>query len=170
MRQTPLCPAVMPSGSTCYTVLPSPAGKPGGASVSVKKPPTASFTEEESSHLWGRSSAELSEGGGRGRGGWGRGGRSPRPALPVRPCGCGLSFHVVLSPSSSPVVCVKRALSDWIRTSQDVPCGFLVGMNTCMFAVMSWGVECASWKMLGAGNNKKGEPCCFLQWELTVSS
>ena len=108
--------------------------------------------------------------GGRGRGGWGRGGRSPRPALPVRPCGCGLSFHVVLSPSSSPVVCVKRALSDWIRTSQDVPCGFLVGMNTCMFAVMSWGVECASWKMLGAGNNKKGEPCCFLQWELTVSS
>lgn len=73
MRQTPLRPAIIPSGSSCYTVLPSPAGKLGGARVSVKKPPTAFFTEEKSSHLWGRSSAELSWGGaGPGRMGAGR--------------------------------------------------------------------------------------------------
>lgn len=140
MRQTPLRPAIIPSGSSCYTVLPSPAGKLGGARVSVKKPPTAFFTEEKSSHLWGRSSAELSRGGaGPGRMGAGRQVAPPSTACaslwlwPFIPRG----LKSQLSPSSSPVVCVKRALSDRIRTSQDVPCGFLVGMNTCMFAVMS---------------------------------
>ena len=58
MRQTPLRPAVIPSGSSYYTVLPSPAGKPGGASVSVKKPRAAFLNEEESSHLWRRSSGK----------------------------------------------------------------------------------------------------------------
>ena len=105
---------------------------------------------------------------GRGRGRAGGGSRSP--ALPVLPGSHGLSFHMVLSPSSSRVACVKRALSDWIQTSQDVTGGFLVGMNMYMFAVLLWEVKCASWKALGAGNNKKGEPFCFLQWELAVSS
>ena len=58
VRQTPSCPAVIPSGSSCYAVLPSPARKPGGASVSVKKPQTAFLTEEKSSHLWRRPSGK----------------------------------------------------------------------------------------------------------------
>lgn len=68
-----------------------------------------------------RAASLLSRGGGAGQGaeGQGQGGaagedsRSLRRGAACAPCGCcGLSFHVGLSPSSSPVVCVRRALSD----------------------------------------------------------
>lgn len=85
----------------------------------------------------------------------------------VLPCSSGISFHMVLSPSSPPMVCVKCALSDWIQTSWNVTCRFLVGMTMYTFAIMLWEVKCVSWKILLAGNNKKGN-LCFLQWELTV--
>lgn len=79
--------------------------------VSVMNALTAFLTEEQSSHFWGRSSAELSAFG-RKEGGeptelaflvWrGRGGRSRAPAdpaVPVLPCSPGISFHRVLGPN-----------------------------------------------------------------------
>lgn len=106
-----MLPDVIPHGSRCCTALPSPAGKPGGTSVSVMNALTAFLTEKQSSHFWGRSSAELSAFG-RKEGGeptelaflvWrGRGGRSRAPAdpaVPVLPCSPGISFHRVLGPN-----------------------------------------------------------------------
>lgn len=47
------------TGTGVTQLWPAPAGKPGGTNVSAMKPLTASLTKEQSSHLSGRSSAEL---------------------------------------------------------------------------------------------------------------
>lgn len=128
-----------------------------GTSVSLMKPLTAFMTEEQWSQLWGKSSAELSALGRkhmeeRGRetisgsyscGGGGRvAGHRHRlsPCYLGLPCRCGICFRRAPRPSSPPMVCVKCALPDWLQTSRNVTCTFLVGTNTYedMFAVMLW--------------------------------